>query len=389
VGKLRSAAFIDAISAAWRDFGELIETDMAFDAEVVQSEGLRFLTRHLAAGLSMTLEADPAYPQLVRFADPTLSWGINNPDGNYAFAALDGDGTYRLAGDIGTATHIDLQLHAPSFTEAPNYQIVGALKRDDLEIGADGRVEIILSPNEHPGNWLRTTPDTGSLILRQFFCDWASERPANLAIERLDAAYPPPPLGAEFVQSRLEQLQRWMTVAGEYWHVMCKFGFEVDNQLIFQPPAFSDDRGHQGQSYGFGNFRIGAGEAVVIEIDPPGCAYWAIQLGNRFWESLDWDRRQTSLNHTQLALDGDGLFRGVISIEDPGVANWLDPAGNAWGSIMGRFIQPQSTPKATLAVVPFAQLDDVLPADTRRVSRDERDSQLRARSIAAQLRQGF
>jgi hypothetical protein len=385
-----TADFIDAIVGPWREFATLIETDMEFGPEPVRTEGLRFLTRHLVAGLSMTLEADPAYPQFVRFADPTLSWGINNPDGNYAFLALDGSGTYRVSGDLGTAEHLDFQVHAPSFTEAPDYRIVGARKRPDLVVGPDGGFEMVLSAQPQPGNWLELTPDAESLIFRQFFGSWDGQRPARVAVERVDAPYPPPPLSAEFLADRLARLQRWCAKAGVYWHRMCKMSFDAgDNNLVFQPPSFSEWGGHQGQSYGFGNFRLEPGEAVIVEIDPPTNEYWGVQLGNRFWESLDWDRRQSSLNGSQARLDADGHFRGVIALQDPGVANWLDPAGNRWGSIMGRFIQPEQTPVATCTVVPLAGLFEHLPAGTARVSPAERGVALRRRSIAAQLRQGY
>ncbi len=382
-----AAALLEHILASWSRFASLVETDLPVDTDVVRAQELRFLTRYLVAGCSLALEADPAYPQLVRFADATLGWGINNPDGSYAFAALDGDATYRITGDVGTAAHFDLQLHAPSFCEAPDYRVVATLKRHDLTVN-DGPVEIVIGPEEHSGTWLRSTPDTQSLIIRQFFGDWEAERPAHLAIERVDAPYPPPPLDLGEVQRRVALLQRWLETAGSYWHQVCKYSVELgENQLRFQPAAESDWGGNVGQSYGFGSFRVGPGEAVVLEVDPPRSEYWMVQLANRFWESLDFDRRQSSLNHAQAELDDDGVLRAVICLTDPGVANWLDPAGNTWGTIMGRFVYPADTPNATLRRVALAELDSTLPTSTRRVTRSERDAILRRRHAAAQMRQ--
>ena len=108
----------------------------------------------------MTFEADPDLPQLVRCADATLGWGIKNPDGNYAFAALDGTATYRLTGNLGMARHIDLQLHEAHFCEAPNFRVIASAKRKDLDTGPHGEIEIFISPHEQRGNWLRSRPGT-------------------------------------------------------------------------------------------------------------------------------------------------------------------------------------------------------------------------------------
>ena len=42
----------------------------------------------------------------------------------------------------------------------------------DLITNWDGSFEIIVSPDEHPGNWLRTVPDVSQITIRQFFGDW-------------------------------------------------------------------------------------------------------------------------------------------------------------------------------------------------------------------------
>ena len=66
-----------------------------------------------------------------------------------------------------------------------------------MEISADGRFEIAVSCERRPGNWLAMESDTSSLIVRQTFQDRASERIAELAIERVGAQGPPPALTPE------------------------------------------------------------------------------------------------------------------------------------------------------------------------------------------------
>ncbi len=169
---------------------------------------------------------------------------------------------------------------------------------------------------------------------------------------------------------------------------MSRIGIDIgSNDMFFLTADDSEWGGHQGQAYGQGNFSMGENEAVIVQIEPPASDYWEIQLANRWWESLDWDRRQSSLNDHQMTLDDDGAFRGVISVADPGVANWLDPAGNQSGLIMGRFVNTAANPEPRLTVVPADRVMDHLPSTTPLVSADERTVALRARCVSAQRRQ--
>ena len=381
---------IEAVVEAWQRWADHMWQDLPADDEAIRAQGLRYTLRYLVAGASMAMEADPAYPRFVRFADATCSWGINNPDGNYLFAVFDPRGTYRISGDLGTAHMFDMEVHGPSFCEAPQYEKVASVKGEDLARRPDGTVEIILSADEHDGNWLRLTPDTGSqsMLVRQFFADWENERPASLAIERLDLPYPPPPLDLGTVTARTNQLRRWLVQAGDFWHRMLRLSVDPGpNSMFFLTQTASEWGGHQGQAYGQGNWRIRPDEAAILEIDPPQNDYFMVQLADRYWDSLDWDRRQTSLNTHQMTLDRDGVFRAVIALEDPGVANWLDPAGNPWGTIMGRIVNPDRPTEAQITVVPVSEVRDHLPAGTAEVSAAERTASLRRRSVAAQRRQ--
>ena len=387
VGELTE--FVESIVAPWREMAAFLEQDRDRGNGRLAIEGERYLLAYLAAGIAMVFESDPNYPQFVRFADPVCSWGINNPDGNYAFLAVDGGASYRIIGDLGNAPVIEFQVNAPTFTGAPRYRNTATRKRGDLTVGPDGSFELFVGGPERSGNWLPLTPDAESVVFRQFFEDWGSARPARLAVERLDRQYPPPPYSASDLDDRVRRLAAWHSSAGVYWIEMCRMGFEVENSLVFHPPSFSDWGGHQGQSYGFGNFLLGPDEALVIDLEIPPCDYWMVQLSNRLWDSLDFDRRQTSLNGAQARLDGDGHFRGVVSIDDPGVANWLDPGGNSWGALMGRIIGAAEVPSVTCTVVRRKDLDEFLPADTERVTRDVRDAVLRRRHLDSQLRQGY
>ncbi len=85
-------------------------------------------------------------------------------------------------------------------------------------------------------------------------------------------------------------------------------------------------------------------------------------------------------------LSSDGKFRAVIALEDPGVPNWLDPAGYTEGGIYGRWYDCDSEPLPTLKRVKLAELRDHLPADTPVVTPEERAEELRVRVRACQRR---
>jgi hypothetical protein len=65
--------------------------------------------------------------------------------------------------------------------------------------------------------------------------------------------------------------------------------------------------------------------------------YQGIQLGSRWYISLDYIGHQTSLTADQARADPDGRLRFVISEGDPGVANWLERTGHRRGYVQIRW----------------------------------------------------
>ena len=129
-------------------------------------------------------------------------------------------------------------------------------------------------------------------------------------------------------------------------------------------------------------------EAVVLELTPPECRLWSLSLCDRHWQSIDFTDRQSSLNGSQATLTGDGRFVGVISHDDPGVANWLDPGGETEGTLAVRYLLPDALPTVSYRAVRRAELDSAVPPDTPRVTPDVRQASLRARRRAVQHRYG-
>ena len=128
--------------------------------------------------------------------------------------------------------------------------------------------------------------------------------------------------------------------------------------------------------------------AVIIEFAPPACRHWSVSLASWFWESIDYATRQSCLNSHQARLDADGVFRGVIAHQDPGVPNWLDPGGHEQGTIAVRFLLAETAPQVEIRSVAAAALRDHLPDDTPRITRTDRAGALarRRRAVWARYR---
>lgn len=355
---------------------------------LMRAEGMRFLTRLFAGGLRLCVElGDPDYPELGRMVETFLSWGIDNPDCIYLYASVRGDATYRISGNRGTAHHFDIQLQRGHFAIAPDFGVITSLNSSDLQVAPDGSIEIVISPEAHGGNWLRSAPDAQWFLIRQYFYDWERERPADLVIQRDGAEYPPPPLRTDQIAARLQRLIQWCDVGCGYWDLRARQSLNTPpNSCPFQAVADGEWGGLKGLAYGLGNFRCQPDEAVILEVRPPRCHYWSFGLGNFYWESLDWTRRQTSLNERQARLDSDGIFRAVIAHSDPGVPNWLDTQGHTWGTINGRYLLTDASPEPLLHTVKLANVRAALPADTPSVSPAQRSEMLRRRERAAHRR---
>lgn len=368
---------------AWQRFGEellrasnIVLGDGVPDSPRMRAEGFRYLTRFLEAGIRLCVShADPDYPVFGRMIEYTMTWGLDAPDCLYVYAPIRGDACYRIEGDRGSANHIDIQVNTGHYAmgDVASWLTVSSMSGFELASDEDGHFDLVLggAREDHPDamNWLPLREDASFLLIRQYFNDWAVEKPADLEIERIGAEYPIPPARSDQVADQLELLESWLARGGALWERMSRsfLSLEPNTLLVHLPESASEHTGMAGQAYGIGNFHCGPDEAVIVEFTPPACHHWSVSLATYYWESIDYATRQTSLNGHQATLDPDGVFRAVIAHTDPGVANWLDTGGHEQGSIAARFLLAQSAPTPELHVVPHTKLSDKLPADTTRI----------------------
>jgi len=376
----------DELCLTLSDARRLVLGEGVPDSPRDRAEGFAYLTHLMSAGTVVCMEhADPDYPEFGRMIDHRMKWGLDAPDCLYLYATVRGDASYRISGNRGSANHIDIQVNHGHFAsgDVSSWGTISSMNGLDLATGSDGSFELVLDSRRHDGNWLALEPGAEFVLVRQYFADWTRERPADLVIDRIGATYPAPPPRTDQVAARLARLGEWLRQGGRLWEQMSKGFLDLEpNSLIVHLPADSDERaGMAGQAYGIGNFQCERDEAVIVEITPPPCRHWSVSLASWYWESLDYATRQSSLNHTQARLDGDGRFRAVIAHEDPGVPNWLDAAGHTRGTIAARFLLAERAPTPVLRRVPLGTVRAELPDDTARVEPAERAATIAARRL--------
>jgi hypothetical protein len=176
----------------------------------------------------------------------------------------------------------------------------------------------------------------------------------------------------------LDDAGLWVDASSEFWSEWIP-----ELRANYVPEALAPARAYVGGAddirYGNDYYRLGRDEALLIEVTPPNARYWQFQLCTLWFHTADYANRLTSLNGHEAQLDSDGRFRLVIAHEDPGVPNWLDTAGELEGMIQYRWIWTENNPEPALRRVKFSQLRSQLPADTPRISREQRKAQIHAR----------
>jgi len=388
--------------------GSLARITLEPESEQLRAELYRQLAMNLSSGYFLYFQSDARYPDWMPFLNSVFTLQPN-PDDTYWLAHLDDQGTYRIVGDRGSihiltfvltprlmgasddlATSLGKEAEGKSSGSANE---LGFYDANQLTIGADGAFEVVLSrerPKGHHGDWWPLRAGTTSIMARQRSYDWGNERDARFAIERIDrfeADVPPKPrMPVEEIDRKLRQL------LGGYTARLSRMWLEYQNKIrgrgvINRIELTALGGSLPAQTYWQGFYEFSPDEALILETSiPRRHRYWNVQICDALWNATEFVYRQTSLNGHQARLDPDGKFRAVVSLNDPGVWNWLDTAGYLQGMLIGRWYEADSHPVPTLKRVPFAKLRDHLPHDSPRVTPEQRAGQLRARRLGGQLR---
>lgn len=337
-------------------------------------------------GALNTLNMDPLRPKIHAFCRfphrqsgqliPGTKAGHPNPDYVYRFIPVDERSHYVING-VASA-------HPPAAFELgvidQNQVYVGTISAHQLDIGPDNRFTISIDPEPAGGrrNHIQSKPGACQVIVRDILGDVATDRPHALSVERVGGA------AAGIIDDAPEL---------RYEAVLKKFVDELNAataMLIgdrpvnrFSSPAFNDDGAYLvTQAYSPGRYRLTDDEALVVNLTLGNAAYAVVPISNEWGGINDFLNHIGCLGTGRAQPNPDGSFTFVVSLRDPGVANWVDPDGLHEGVLCIRWAgfdpSRRSDPRPSLAtrLVQWHELDAALPDGCPRLDAVGRNAQL-------------
>ena len=350
------------------------------------------------AAVVWSLNQDPLYPKVITITRlehtldgirvPGTRWGIDNPDSVYRVIPISGDERYVIRGRV------------PENRVTENYftlwddsmGTVDVLDGKTLELDEDRRFEIFVDsdPAGDRPNHIRSAPEAREFFIRDVLMDWKTEMINELSIERLgDPPVRPPTSFAGDVECAIEYMWKWAKET-DRWNKQS--AGNPDNAFTYTIDRDTDGA-LRNQIYLFGTFALpSADDALVLTIDLGGADYFIAPITNAWGTTNGINTRTGSLNRAQALANGNGTLTFVLSLNDPGVHNWLDPSDMRSGFLTLRWAEfeggePGESLSAESRIVPLAKLKDHLPQDTRFLEPAARRRQLeeRAESYAWRL----
>ena len=393
-----------ALRQAWQSYHSavdemrfMLEKSSMFVNPKNRAKAFHVMMEIQAIAYSMTIAPRTATPRIHTnsgWHDDIFSLGLVGPDWHYGLLYLDGAYTYRLTGRKGDNELLLLQVCNESLG-MDGHKTIGMHDFNDfVDFDENGCYEITLGGPKLDRNWaaLDENSDWNLLYIRTQITKYGNEDIGEYRINHVQPVekllYEKEEFDEAEMARRIHRAEMLMRIYIREFTVgiwdFANAGTNGEVNKMSPQPGLTFVGGSSFSVYAQGVFSIQEDDALIIEIDQkPDSPYWGIMLGDTWSRALPFSRYQTSLNDKQAHQDADGGYRFVLSIKDPGVANWLDPTGHNDGEIFFRnyFTTESIVPKVTK--VSFDALLSHLPTDTKLISEEER-----AKAIAYR-REGF
>ncbi|HPG26103.1 MAG TPA: DUF1214 domain-containing protein [Myxococcota bacterium] len=333
--------FCDALKRA----GDVLRRPETPRDERTLAEGYRHLLRMARVGFENVFElADLEHPALTPMVGRMVQYEGVTSDARYLHGFLDGRATHRIRGNRGDAPLFELGVYTGKIGIHDPSHLLASITEETLEVDADGRVEVVLSPEPHDGNWIRTDERTRYMMIRQYAPDWTGLAPGRFTIEREGAEGSQAPFSLDAIREGLERTvdfavdtpALWADVS-EYWRGFAVNRFvpqlEADRSTDIAPPS--------GHHFSCGWFEIGPDEALAISFRPGRAAFWSLGLASYWYETIGYGRRESHLNAGSAVAGPDGTIRALIAHTPPPEGsvhrNWIDPKGHRHGTLVFRW----------------------------------------------------
>ncbi|MBK7949216.1 MAG: hypothetical protein IPK00_10870 [Deltaproteobacteria bacterium] len=355
IGRLATGESWDALCDHLKRTGHAVLA-AAPDDPFERAEGLRYVAR-LARGFLKDLVADAQPARLAFVPGDWLKIGLDNPDYAYFGAKIEAGARYVLRGRMNDAARIGFGLYSGGLGTPTGLVCDAYLDSTALAPDADGRFEIPIGPGEAAGRGLRSGSATNNFNARITLLHRATDRLPELELVRLDAATKPAPLDPAAFANGLERVGRVLEgTVGQFLAWTKSFAEHRHEIREIDPKLSAAAQGDPKTRYFYSYWEIAEDEAFVVDLEPPPCEYWNLQIGNHWLESFDFMSFGTHVNPATAVFDERGRVRVVVARRDPGVPNWLDTAGHARGGLALRWVGADRIPETKARVVPIASL---------------------------------
>ncbi len=367
---------------------------------LIREQGLYALHSQEVTAFNMYVSPRQLYPAFYQHSMPMplgLSWGMPCPDFLSHNAFIDGAHTYRIYGNRKSNFWSTLQLFKTFWGEG-KVEMLANVDFDEIPFTKEGDFEIFLGPTPPITNdgryWVKLDSGANNIMLslRETFYDWENDQRMELHIETLDRPADAPIYFSETeLAARIEKSRQFAEYNFHYMmETVKKLMGDADSihglphlNRFFHNDEAARHGGNPLATFVGMTYDLQPDEAIIIDMAPVEARYWSIQLGTVWSQTTDFSYHQSSINGAQAIFDSDGHFRAVLSLTDPGVPNWLDPAGVPTGAATLRFYKYKEVVVPSARKVPLADVRRYLPKDTSAISPTQRAENLQQRQAAS------
>ena len=334
------------------------------------AEGYDYLAGSIRSSLQLAWAYQRDFPYFVQSAGPYTKLGLDNPDTLYFHAYLRDDAEYLVTGRRGSTADLSFQILDGDYSPVEVPDSLTAFDDRDIEIGADGTFELRFGPaRADPGpGYVTLGPGAAMLLVREVYSDWGRERRGTITIQRADRRGSAPPAAAPDAAAKRYRVAGKILVSRLRTFLAFPEWFYLNLPVNTMTSPRPTPGGLATQFSSAGHYDLRDDQAMIVTVPAAGretAPYQGIQLGSRWYISLDYINHQTSLTADQARIDPDDRMRFVISERDPGLANWLECTGHSQGYVQIRWqrltrdLGPDDGPE--VEVVPVADLPAALP----------------------------